>query len=100
MVTVIQALVAKSGRTGLFEFFPSSEIVIAGVTSDPKVAHLPLTRTWGEADFSVASVMGVSEDTNDGQAVNLREWSMRLLSRYPYVLGKTFPDPSLAHVAD
>lgn len=47
--------------------------------------HLPLTPTWQEADFSLASVLKTT--TMPEEEVGLRAFCMRLLSRYLYLSG-------------
>jgi len=47
---------------------------------------LPVTDTWQAADFSLASVIGESEAPG---AVNLRQYTVRLLARYLYVSGES-----------
>lgn len=56
---------------------------------------LPLTATWGEADFSLQSVVSRGQDSWAGSeargdgGVDLRDWSIKLLSRYAYVFGQS-----------
>ena len=47
---------------------------------------LPVTDTWQAADFSLTSVIGESEAPG---AVNLRQYTVRLLARYLYVSGES-----------
>lgn len=82
---MIDALVNQSGRKGLAAFFPSDDVVVEGVTVNPNIAHLPLTREWTSTDFSLEAVTkGLSKPTT----LNLQAYSMAMLSRYLYVLGQ------------
>lgn len=92
LTPVIMALVTSSGPLGLSAFFPSASATYQRPSSaDPPAyvqpPHLPLTPTWQEGNFSLDSVM--ANTSLPGGAVNLREYSMRLLSRYLYVSGRT-----------
>ena len=100
---LISALVTMSGERGLEAFFPDSEMIYR--PPPPSAAEkpaewqreepmLPLTSTWQEGNFSIASVVKVGQEfwagarpRGDG-GVNLRQWCMKLLSRYAYVLGE------------
>ncbi|KLT42836.1 hypothetical protein CC85DRAFT_285184 [Cutaneotrichosporon oleaginosum] len=88
---LIMALVSSSGPLGLSSFFPPADAIYVRPRgkAPPHLAppHLPLTPTWEEADFSLASVM--STTSMPREKVNLRHYTMRLLSRYIYVSGKT-----------
>jgi len=91
---VIMALVTASGPLGLSSFFPPKDAVYTSLSSgvEPRYLpppHLPLTATWHEADFSLASVMSVTALPNE--VVNLREYTMKLLSRYIYLSGEYLP---------
>ncbi len=84
---VIQALVKASGRLGLEAFLPPADrdlpIIGGEFASDPyEVPHLPLEERWDDAEFNVFSVMGASRETN------VRAWTLRLLQRYRFVVGK------------
>jgi len=85
------ALVTASGPLGLSAVFPPAKATFYNPETDnpPTVLpppHLPLTPTWEEADFSLASVM--ADTAAPGQEVNLREYCMYLLSRYLYISGE------------
>lgn len=87
-------LVTASGPLGLSAVFPPREATFKNdVDADAdgidyiSPPHLPLTSTWQEADFSLGNVL--RETSLPRQEVNLREWSMQLLSRYLYVSGKS-----------
>ena len=46
------------------------------------IPHLPLIKNWRDGDFSLRSVIGSSLD-----GVNIRDWSLKLLQRYRFVIG-------------
>lgn len=85
------ALVSASGLLGLSAFFPPADATYVrqrGRAPDYlPPPHLPLTPTWQEADFSLPAVM--STTALSGKKVNLRHYTMRLLSRYLYVSGSS-----------
>ena len=89
---MIAALVTASGPLGLSAFFPAktakhTNIPPLGVY--PKYLpppHLPLTSTWHEADFSLKAVLATTAYPNE--QVDLREYTMKLLSRYQYLSGE------------
>ncbi|WRT64545.1 3-O-alpha-D-mannopyranosyl-alpha-D-mannopyranose xylosylphosphotransferase [Kwoniella shivajii] len=89
------ALVTASGPLGLSAFFPPKGTTfenqpLAPGQSYPRYLpppHLPLTPTWHEADFSLETVM--STTALPGESVNLREFTMKLLSRYQYLSAKS-----------
>ncbi len=91
---LLMALVTASGPVGLSAVFPPPGTTYqnnAGGEDPSEIAylpppHLPLTPTWQEADFSLASVM--SYTSLRGEDVNLRTFTMRLLSRYLYLSGE------------
>lgn len=87
------ALVTASGPLGLSAFFPPPD---ASYTNQEAISrhvdylpppHLPMTATWQEADFSLANVM--AETSLPGEKTPLRMWTMKLLSRYQYLSGKS-----------
>lgn len=92
------ALVTASGTLGLNAFFPPKETTITAPELGPGDAypkflpppHLPLTPTWHEADFSLANIL--STTALPGEQVDIRQYCMRLLSRYLYLDGE-FPIP-------
>lgn len=93
-LSVIMTLVTASGPLGLSAVFPPREAIFKNdVDADTdgidyiSPPHLPLTSTWQEADFSLDNVL--RETSLPQEEVNLREWSMKLLSRYLYVSGKS-----------
>jgi 3-O-alpha-D-mannopyranosyl-alpha-D-mannopyranose xylosylphosphotransferase len=89
---LLMALVTASGPLGLSAFLPPDNTRYRNnapqtgekITYLPP-PHLPLTGTWQEADFSLANVM--SYTSLPGEKVDLRVFSMRLLSRYLYLSG-------------
>lgn len=91
---VIMALVTASGTLGLNAFFPPKETTVTAPELAPgdgypkflPPPHLPLTPTWHEADFSLANIL--STTALPGEQVDIRQYCMRLLSRYLYLDGK------------
>ena len=97
---LVSALITASGPRGLQAFFPEAEAVFFPPESPPTKWQrdepmLPLTKTWFEANFSVESVVKTGQDLwrgikkRDDEGVNLRQWCIKLLSRYAYVMGDT-----------
>ncbi|KAL1407040.1 Xanthine phosphoribosyltransferase 1 [Vanrija albida] len=89
---LIMALVTASGPLGLSPFFPLPNATYTNLAKEPfpeylPPPHLPLTPTWQEADFSIQNVM--STTSLPGEVVNLRTYTMHLLSRYLYISGKS-----------
>ncbi|KAI0088478.1 hypothetical protein BDY19DRAFT_165838 [Irpex rosettiformis] len=86
---IITALVHASGPLGLSAFLPPSSRTLpslAGKVSQPKtdpIPHLPLEKKWEDAKFSLREVMGASP------SMSVREWSLRLLQRYRFVIAET-----------
>ena len=82
---VIQALVKASGSLGLEAFLPSHDRVIPGkqvAPEDEEVPHLPLNDNWQDADFDIRTVIHSA-----GREVNIRDWTLKLLQRYRFVVG-------------
>jgi 3-O-alpha-D-mannopyranosyl-alpha-D-mannopyranose xylosylphosphotransferase len=85
------ALVTASGPLGLSAFLPpkgTSHINRPPQGAWPKYLpppHLPLTPTWHEADFSLENVLSITALPDE--EVDLRQYTMRLLSRYQYLSG-------------
>jgi 3-O-alpha-D-mannopyranosyl-alpha-D-mannopyranose xylosylphosphotransferase len=99
---LIDALVTASGTRGLSAFLPSETDVYYPEQRDPaewerSEPMLPLTSTWEGVDFSLNMVVRPGQDTWDGiqpaedGAVRLREWCIKLLSRYAYTFGECRP---------
>ncbi|WWD07409.1 3-O-alpha-D-mannopyranosyl-alpha-D-mannopyranose xylosylphosphotransferase [Kwoniella europaea PYCC6329] len=92
---LLMALVTASGPLGLSAFFPPKGTTFETAPLSPGQSyprylpppHLPLTPTWHEADFSLEAVM--STTALPGEAVGLREYTMKLLSRYQYLSAKS-----------
>nr|XP_018999326.1 uncharacterized protein I203_08102 [Kwoniella mangroviensis CBS 8507]OCF62787.1 hypothetical protein I203_08102 [Kwoniella mangroviensis CBS 8507] len=92
---LLMALVTASGPLGLSAFFPPKGTTFETALLSPGQSyprylpppHLPLTPTWHEADFSLEAVM--STTALPGEAVDLREYTMKLLSRYQYLSAKS-----------
>ena len=95
---MIMALVTASGPLGLKTFFPEKGATFLNKPLHPMEArrsypkylpppHLPLTPTWEDADFSLESVLRTT--SMPGEEVDLRQWCMRLLSRYQYLSGRS-----------
>jgi len=86
------ALVTASGPLGLSAFLPPKGTTY--INRPPKGAwpkylpppHLPMTPTWHEADFSLENVLSVTALPDE--EVDLRQYTMRLLSRYLYLSGE------------
>jgi 3-O-alpha-D-mannopyranosyl-alpha-D-mannopyranose xylosylphosphotransferase len=94
LTVVIMALVTASGPLGLSAFFPPKDRTFINAPLSPgrkypkylPPPHLPLTATWQDSDFSLDNVMSTTALPNE--AVNLREYCMKLLSRYKYLSGE------------
>jgi 3-O-alpha-D-mannopyranosyl-alpha-D-mannopyranose xylosylphosphotransferase len=99
---LIDALVNQSGERGLSAFFPSADaLFFPPKDQEPHMWQrpepiLPLTPTWQEADFSMAHNVRTGQDEWKGVrpradgAVRMREWCVKLLSRYTYTYGESF----------
>lgn len=93
MSAVIMALVTASGPLGLSAFFPPQGTTFTTAPLTPGTIypqylpppHLPLTATWHETSFSLTNVM--SNTALPNEAVDLRVYCMKLLSRYLYLSG-------------
>ena len=89
---VIMALVTASGPLGLSAFLPPKGTTVVSPPPEgplPKYLpppHLPLTSTWHEADFDLQSVLATT--TLPDEQVDLRMYTMKLLSRYQYLSGR------------
>jgi 3-O-alpha-D-mannopyranosyl-alpha-D-mannopyranose xylosylphosphotransferase len=87
----MMALVTASGMLGLSAVFPPASTTFTNPSSEGPEhllppPHLPLTPTWEETDFSLENVM--STTAFPGQEINLREYCMKLMSRYLYISGE------------
>lgn len=87
--TVTLALLRASGELGLEAFLPPPTRVVSyglGRYSSPEdvdpTPHLPLNDRWEDGEFTLSDVLsGAPQDTN------VREWTLRLLERYRFVIG-------------
>lgn len=99
------ALINASRPRGLSAILPHAD-----QTFEPEVRErsewereepmLPLVSTWYEGNFSLNSVVRPGQDHWTGESgdldrVKLREFCVKLLSRYTYSVGKSFVYPSL-----
>lgn len=79
---LLSSLIRASGPRGLSILLPPL-LPPSEASHPPKdIPHMPLTKTWKETDFSLASVVP------DALTVDLRVWCLRLLARYQYSLGE------------
>lgn len=91
---MIKALVTASGPLGLSAFLPPHGTTFLNAPLEegkayPKFLpppHLPLTPTWHEADFSLEAIMQTTALPEE--SVDMRVYSMKLLSRYLYLSGE------------
>jgi 3-O-alpha-D-mannopyranosyl-alpha-D-mannopyranose xylosylphosphotransferase len=83
------ALVTASGPLGLSAFLPDRQTTFVN-RAETKRIHmtpvLPVTDTWQAADFSLERVIS---ETEEAGPVNLRRYTVKLLSRYQYISGKS-----------
>jgi 3-O-alpha-D-mannopyranosyl-alpha-D-mannopyranose xylosylphosphotransferase len=94
---LITALIAASGSRGLSAILPTKEQTFVPPRREKQrwersEPMLPLESVWTGADFSLEAVVRPGQDTWDGTAkprgeVSLRDWSIKLLSRYAYLTG-------------
>ena len=75
-----------SGRLGMEAFLPSPSRTVpvtqgADASHNDDVPHLSLEERWQDGQFSLASTI------NSSKEVNVREWTLRLLERYRFVVG-------------
>ena len=83
---VINVLVRASGPLGLSAFLPDPERrspATGGPLDIDAVPHLPLVDDWHNGEFALRSAMHLAPGTS------VREWSMRLMQRYRYVIGES-----------
>lgn len=90
--TVINALLRASGTVGLSAFLPPAERVYS--PSDPygsptpipgdAPVFLPLTNNWRTTDFTLHNRLRA------WGPVRVREWVLRVMCRYKYVVGASF----------
>ena len=87
---VITALVRASGPLGLSAVLPhpTRRTPHTDESADANVVpHLPLVDDWQSGRFALRDVMRFAPDSS------IREWSMRLMQRYRYVIGACPPFP-------
>ncbi|KAL1405386.1 hypothetical protein Q8F55_009017 [Vanrija albida] len=96
---LINALVTASGIRGLSAFLPAEDAVYYPAKEAPagmwqrSEPMLPLTPTWRGANFSMEANVRRGQDVWEGAperpdgGVSLRNFSVKLLSRYAYVFG-------------
>lgn len=77
-----------SGRLGMEAFLPSPHRVVPASENAPSshpedVPHLSLEERWEDGQFSVRSVLATSS-----RDTNIRDWTLRLLERYRFVIGE------------
>ena len=97
---LVKALITASGERGLEAILPRHHQTVmperrGRARWERSEPMLPLTDSWEAGNFSIYSMVRPGQDqwpgakpSKDG-SVNLRQWSIKLLSRYAYVLGET-----------
>lgn len=97
---MIRALISASGPRGLSAVLPlASQTILPEARQHRRWERsepiLPLDDTWQQTNFSAYSIIRPHQDQwrgthqePDGR-VNLRQWCVKLLSRYAYTLGST-----------
>lgn len=96
---LIKALISASGDRGMEAVLPTADQVYypkqqAPVRWQREEPMLPLVSSWRQGDFSMANVVKVGQDVWEGKVgrsdggVDLRDWCIKLLSRYAYVWGE------------
>ncbi|KAG8885296.1 hypothetical protein FRB98_001881 [Tulasnella sp. 332] len=91
---IISALITQSGRSGMDAFLPDKSRMFLqqgggdqiDASSDAAAPRLPLTSLWNETDFSLRVVLPSSGSSGP---INVREWAVRAIHRYRFVLGGT-----------
>lgn len=98
---VFTALISASGVAGLSAVLPSPDdhLVLpqshipTSPSSNPNLInlqpHMPLTRTWKDTDFSLPSVVALTNPSDPLSAINLRTFSLQLIARYQWVSAST-----------
>jgi len=85
---IIRSLVSSSGPTGLKAFLPDRSRVLRSSHPHSPYPRLPLGTLWFNINYSLKDVVfpwinnGTQEST-----INLREWTLRAMARYHFVLG-------------
>lgn len=83
------ALVTASGPLGLSAFLPDPRTTFVNRPSTKRLHMtpvLPVTDIWQAGDFTLNGVMG---DTEKPGPVDVRLYTVKLLSRYQYVSGES-----------
>ncbi|VDC02620.1 unnamed protein product [Peniophora sp. CBMAI 1063] len=80
---IINRLVQNSGRRGLSAVLPASDRIIATKASGITAETLPRVPSWKLGAFALADVL--SQEPNQ-EVVHVREWTLRMLNRYRFVL--------------
>jgi len=88
---IINALLRASGPVGLSAFLPPYErIYPSSNAQNPPIAvpegapvYLPLTKNWQTTDFTLHNCLQARSP------VRVREWVLRTMARYKYVVGDT-----------
>jgi 3-O-alpha-D-mannopyranosyl-alpha-D-mannopyranose xylosylphosphotransferase len=107
---LIDALVTLSGRRGLSAFLPEEKMIFhprqdtEGENGEDakwrrEEPMLPLVSKWEEGEFGLESVVWPGQDIWEGVkrrkdgGVGVRDWCIKLLSRYTYIYGKSSASP-------
>lgn len=93
---IISALLNESGKLGLEAFLPPPHRIHYSSTKgrivkdvDPdSIPRLPLTKRPGDASFKLKDVM------REWDTVRVRDWVVRAMGRYRFVLGASFFEES------
>ena len=80
---------AASGEAGLEAFLPPADRVVepglvrffTTQADTNEVPHLPLVDRWADGQFALADVV------SSAAPVNVRDWTLRMLQRYRFVIG-------------
>ena len=79
-----------SGRLGMEAFLPPPHRVVPAAPDAPAadpddVPHLSMEERWEDGQFALNTVLRTSS-----RDVGVRDWTLRLLERYRFVIGKYF----------
>jgi len=87
---IIRSLVSSSGPTGLRAFLPDRSRILRSSYSYQSYPRLPLGTRWFDINYSLKDVAlpWVYNGTQDSE-INIREWTLRAMARYHFVLGST-----------
>lgn len=101
VLSVLTALIAASGHSGLSALLPSPATIYAISPASPIAYHDHLSRRrphmpsdtpkWNDTDFSLGSMIrrtGVASGGADERKVDLRTFCLRLIQRYQFVAGQ------------